>query len=70
MTTTWFMHLFELVSRPRASLSAITAITPTSGLNAKASVIAAAVARAPCGLWAASSTTVGDRRTTSIRPGN
>ena len=37
--------------------------------KAKASVIAAAAARAPCGLCAASSTTAGERRTSSNLPG-
>ncbi|CAM5512871.1 hypothetical protein SVIOM74S_06104 [Streptomyces violarus] len=40
-----------------------------SRLNWKASPMASAAARAPAGLWAASSTTVGERRTTSSRPG-
>ena len=70
MITTWFMISSKTVSRPRASLSAITATTPISGVKPNASVIAAAAARAPCGLCAASSTTVGERRTTSSRPGN
>ncbi len=43
--------------------------TPISRLKPNASVTASAAARAPPGLWAASSTTDGLRRTTSIRPG-
>lgn len=38
-------------------------------LKSNASRTASVVAWAPAGLWAASSTTVGDRRTTSMRPG-
>jgi len=37
-------------------------MTPISGAKAKASVIAAAVARAPCGLWATSRTMAGERQ--------
>ena len=56
-------------STPSASLSPITPITPISGEKVKESSIAAAVAAAPWGLWAASSTIVGLRRMISSRPG-
>ena len=45
---------------PRTSLSAIAAKTPTSRVKPKESCSASAVARAPAGLWAASSSTVGE----------
>ena len=69
MTTTWVSAGSNASSSPRTSLSAITPITPTSGLRSKASSSVATTAAAPCGLCAASSSTVGDRRTTSSRPG-
>ena len=68
--TTWFMISSKTVSSPRASLSAITATTPISGVNPKASVTAAAAARAPCGLCAASSTTGGRAADQLHPPGN
>ena len=54
---------------PRASLSARMAMTPTSRSKPKNSWTASASARAPAGLCAASTSTVGLRRTTSSRPG-
>ncbi len=56
-------------SSPRTFLSPLAPTTPISRLKSKASPTASAVTRAPAGLCAASSTTVGDRRTTSMRPG-
>ena len=50
-------------------MSAITPITPMSGENWNESSSASATARAPWGLWAASSTIVGLRRMISSRPG-
>ena len=59
----------KAASRPSWSLSSITPITPTSGLNENESSSAAAAASAPCGLCAASSRIVGLRRMISSRPG-
>src|SRR4051794_3547751 len=55
--------------RPYTSLSFMQPRTPMSGWNWNASETVAAVAWAPCGLWAASTMMVGLVRTTSIRPG-
>ena len=54
---------------PTASLSATIPTSPTSRVKVKASSRAATSDRAPCGLWAASTSTVGERRTISRRPG-
>ena len=69
MQTTVSMIGSNASSRPYTSLSCIQPSTPTSGENANASPTESAVACAPCGLCAASSTIVGLRRTTSSRPG-
>ena len=70
MQITWARCGSNAASTPSWSLSAITPITPISGANWNESSSAAAVASAPCGLCAASSTIVGLRRTTSSRPGD
>ena len=67
--TTWARCGSSATSRPSASLSPITPSTPISGSKVKESSRAAPTASAPWGLWAASSTTVGLRRTTSSRAG-
>ena len=54
---------------PSASLSASTPTTPTSRVKVNASCTASARTAAPAGLCAASTRTVGLRRTTSSRPG-
>ena len=55
---------------PRASLSPSTATTPTTLRNSNSAVSASRRAFAPCGLWAASTNTVGVDRTRSRRPGD
>ncbi len=70
MHTTVVMASAKIDNTPETSLSAIIATTPINGLKSKASVIASIVARAPWGLWQVSSTTVGERRTTSSRAGD
>ena len=67
--TTWARTGSKAASRPSTSLSAITPMTPISGEKAKESSSAAAAPRAPCGLCAASSRIVGQRRMISSRPG-
>ncbi|CAM5446216.1 hypothetical protein STANM309S_03025 [Streptomyces tanashiensis] len=55
--------------RPLASLSPLVETTPMSREKPKASLMPSAIARAPCGLCAASRRTVGEERTISRRPG-
>ena len=66
---TWARRGSSAASRPSASLSSITPTTPISGAKVNESSSAWARASAPWGLWAASSTIVGLRRTTSSRAG-
>ncbi len=69
MTTTSAKTGSKASSSPRTFLSPLAPTTPMSRLNWKASPTASAATLAPAGLCAASRTTVGERRTTSIRPG-
>ncbi|CAM5676160.1 hypothetical protein SVIOM342S_07196 [Streptomyces violaceorubidus] len=69
MTTTSAKTGSKASRSPRTFLSPLAPTTPMRRLNWKASPTASAVTRAPAGLCAASRTTVGERRTTSIRPG-
>ena len=59
MTTTSAKTGSKASSSPRTSLSPLAPTTPTSRLKPNASPTASAAARAPAGLCAASSTTVG-----------
>ena len=68
--TTWARCGSNAASTPSWSLSAITPITPIERVRTRTSRRARRPRpRAPCGLWAASSTIVGLRRITSSRPG-
>ena len=70
MTTTSSKESASACRMPRASLSAITASTPTSLEKENSWASAAASAAAPCGLCAASTMIVGEVRTRSSRPGD
>ena len=56
-------------SMPETSLPRTQPTTPTSRVKSNDSRTASTVAAMPAGLWAASSSTVGDVRTRSSRPG-
>ena len=69
VTTTSSSTVSSASSSSAASLSFITATTPTRRAKVNESWMASRRARAPAGLCAASTSTVGLRRTISSRPG-